>query len=321
VTQQRHDRRRVGFTLIELLIVMAIIAVLIALSVGASMRLLGASQTGATRTTLTRLETRLQTQMSVRADRAREAIIPDAVKQLATSNWDPANLNRGNFNHDLARVIFVKLRLKAEFPQSFDEALSPAPGYLLPVPAYVKFLTTQRGITGSSAATAPFESAICLYMALKFGPEAVSEEDVGTGGAVREFPLRVGTAEVMVPGYCDAWGEPLLFCRWPVGLPVGAPPAATRGVSFINPGGASTGFDDPMDPKNVLQATFPGSTVFANLVHPIYPRSGATSATRPKLLPVILSAGVDRQMGITDRRWLGTWTGEANDNIITERFR
>ena len=51
-----------------------------------------------------------------------------------------------------ARVMYVKFRLKQEFPTTFAEALNPYP--LPPKPTYVAYLN-KLGITGSSAATGP----------------------------------------------------------------------------------------------------------------------------------------------------------------------
>src|SRR5262245_857846 len=75
--RQHQPNGRPGFTLIELLIVIAIIAVLIALVSSAAFRVMGSSLISTTRTILTRLEERLRHQWTVKADRGREAVIPD----------------------------------------------------------------------------------------------------------------------------------------------------------------------------------------------------------------------------------------------------
>src|SRR5688572_13047774 len=115
--KNQHRNCRGGFTLLELLIVMSIIAVLMALSVAAAFRLMAASQTGSTRTLLTRLEERLKHQMTVKADRACEAKLPESITNQPTGQY----LRRLGLQGDLARVVYVKLRLKADFPMSFRE--------------------------------------------------------------------------------------------------------------------------------------------------------------------------------------------------------
>src|SRR5262245_13683081 len=108
--RKHREATRPGFTFIELLVVIALLAVLMTLTAAAAFKLLGASATSSTRTLLTRLEERVKHQMTVKADRAREQKLP------------PALLTDLGVSNDLARVIYVKLRLKADFPMTFSEA-------------------------------------------------------------------------------------------------------------------------------------------------------------------------------------------------------
>ncbi|MGL4550698.1 MAG: type II secretion system protein [Gemmataceae bacterium] len=340
-----YERRtRAGFTLIELLVIISIIAVLLTLTASAAFRLMGASATGTTRTMMTRLEERLRNLMTVEADRAREGSVPRGIlAQMAGGN------------QDLARVIYVKLRLKARFPMSFNEALSPAPGIyddydavlpatpkvlsVRPIPSYRAFLKA-RGITAGATPPDPHESACCLYMALKHGNEATSEEEVGVGGAVKQIdkvkangvPKNVTAVEC----YVDAWLSPVIYCRTPTGSPM-YPAAGTfnapyvPGVSLIHPLGAGSGFDDPGDPKNLLNLTgarFPGQATFTSLLHPVYARTGSNA--RPVLSPVILSAGPDGLSGLDPLtlEYLSPSPGAkrnypateaSNDNVLTDR--
>jgi prepilin-type N-terminal cleavage/methylation domain-containing protein len=297
----RHvpSTRRSAYTLIELLVTISIIAVLLGLTAGVAFRVLGSSATSNTRTLLTRLEERIRQQMTVKADRAREEQIPAG---------SPIMTLAGN-NPDLARVILIKLRLKANFPMSFREALAPAPGYgIQPVSAYRAYLN-ERGITLASLGATPaaHESAACLYMALNHGPETTTDKDVGAAGATKEING--------VMCYVDAWGSPLVFCRHPVGN------APSGGRSIIHPAGAPQGFEDPVDPKGLLfSPSFTGAATFASLVHPLQPRV-TTNAARPTLSPVVVSIGPDRKAGF-DPLTLAPLPGtDADDTVLTERFR
>ncbi|NBO91613.1 MAG: hypothetical protein EBV06_04760 [Planctomycetia bacterium] len=301
---------RHAFSLIELIIIISIIAVLLTLTASAAFRLLGASGTGATRTLLMRLETRLRQQMTVKADRARETPIPAEFRN------DPVFGPLITTYPDLAKVIYVKLRLKADFPVTFREALDPSggKGIVRPIPAYVQFLK-QRNVTLASlgATPQPYESSVCLYMALRHGQDTTTDEETGTGGSVKQ----VNGFECFV----DAWGTPLIFCRTPIG--------GTNGASLL--GSAPNGFDDPSDPKNLLltpsfynSGTGPAYQVFSALVHPVLPRNGAPTISRPTLSPVIISAGPDRKHGLADLTRLTVDNSNppaSNDNVLTEKFR
>jgi len=215
---------RPGFTLIELLTIIAIVGVLMALTAGAAFRLMGASATGATRTLLTRLETRLRQQWTYKADRAREAVLPDIYKILSGAVVDTSSpTGQPRYiggNQDLARAIYVKVWLKAHFPMSFNEALNPAGGLaidnrpgvvnIVPVRAYVRFLA-EHGITSGGNPPEPHESAVCLYMALMHGQETTSDKDTGLAGAVRPLVGSIA-GHKPAPGFVDAWGQPLVFC-------------------------------------------------------------------------------------------------------------
>jgi hypothetical protein len=262
-------------------------------------RVMGSSATANTRTLLQRLEERTRQQMTYKADRAREEQIPAGSPILALAGNNP----------DLARVILIKLRMKANFPMSFREALAPAPGYgIQPVSAYRAYLN-ERGITLATLGPTPaaHESSACLYMALNHGPETTTDKDTGSAGATKEING--------VMCYVDAWGSPIVFCRNPVGN------APAGGVSLIYPAGAPRGFEDPVDPKGLLfSPSLTNPATFASLVHPLQPRIASNDA-RPVLSPVIVSIGPDKRIGF-DLLTLAPLPGpDADDTVLTERFK
>src|SRR5579859_228907 len=151
-----NRRFRPAFTLIELLVVIAIIGVLISLSAAAFFRTLSVKKGKNTQQLIQKLYTQLQRQMKAVIDDARTESISSKTTVMTLAGNDP---NR-------ARIIWIKLRLKQQFPMSYAEALNPGGGVipqseLAPEPAYGKILAGK-----GSALNPATESAACLLMAL-----------------------------------------------------------------------------------------------------------------------------------------------------------
>src|SRR4051794_620011 len=102
--------RRFAFTMVELLIVIAIMAVLVALTASAVSQVASAQQKSVTDHLLTRLSSELTGQWTPVVDQARQDSVPPQITALAGN--DPRR----------ARVLWIKLRLRKEFPVNFDEA-------------------------------------------------------------------------------------------------------------------------------------------------------------------------------------------------------
>lgn len=287
---------RRAFTLIELLVVLALIATVAALSVAATMKFIGVQQASTTRTALTKLQTQLEAHWAEAIRRAKEEPIPDSVRQhpdFAAMVGNDAHANAR------ARVIYVKLKLRQAFPMTFDEALNPHP-----LPALSPYVTALRnlGIARSTPETLPYESAICLRLALERAP--------GDGG-VKVEDLGVPTIPVTVPGgqatcFVDAWDSPVVFCRWPTGCPE------------LNPNGPSAGRNDPGDPEGLLNVpawtTSPGAMLFKRLCHDVPGRQGNAPASSYKLVPLVVSAGGDRRLEMALRTLLPEGAG-SRDNL------
>jgi prepilin-type N-terminal cleavage/methylation domain-containing protein len=297
--ETRREARpiRPGFTLIELLVVLAIVAVLITLGAAAAYKVLGSQSTKITRDLISRLDSRLRQQSAKCQDEAR----------LDTPGAQVLQLMAGG-DMQRAKVIMAKLKLKQWFPTTFAEALNgPGAGYPAK-PAYQAYLA-QYGITGGTSPPQPHESAACLLMILQHGAETAGENDLG---------LTANTKIIGgVPCLVDAWGQPLVFCRWPVGdLATGG-----TGVSPVNPSGAQLNFNDPLDPAGLLTWDTPptgwltnSSSLFQSTCHPLPNRSGGQPVSL-NLSMVIVSSGPDKQLGL-DPVTLNTLTAsQTNDNL------
>lgn len=282
-----HRRNRAGFTLIELLVVISIIAVLASLTGAAIFKSITARKRKNTEQTIQKLYAQLQRQMKATIDDARTETIPPSV--LALAGNDP---NR-------ARVVWIKLRLKQQFPQTYAEALQPASGYINPEPAYGKILA------GRSAAKNPLtESAACLLMALT----ARNRRGVDQDAAFLSVLEKLDTDGDGVPEICDGYGNPLYFCRWP-NPPAGDPNyilLTTPPPGGWNPNPTAT-FQDPQDPTGTLQAPGWGSLASVGIPTPnLY------------MVPVIVSAGPDGKLGLALGTMAVTSTADNQDNIYSD---
>src|SRR5262249_28069863 len=116
-------RQRTGFTLVELLIVIGIIVVLAALTLSATMQVIGTQYKNNSEQTVKKVALGVQKQWDIVVSTAKNERIPPGVISLAGGD------------ERRARVLWIKLRLKQEFPMTYTEALQPwgpatAPAYL-----------------------------------------------------------------------------------------------------------------------------------------------------------------------------------------------
>ena len=300
--------RRAGFTLIELLVVIAIIGILAALAAGAAVRLIAVQQKNNTNTLVQKVNGSLQRSWNASLDDIKYEItmgqVPTVVVTLAGGDLPRAN------------VIWRKLRLKKEFPQSFQEALSPTAGTNLnipgmgPRPEYVAALKN-AGITSGSNPPANYESSVCLLMSLSIARRGVvlSPTDLGTD-AVK--PVTGATSLQQIQ---DAYKTPIGFWRWPYGNP---------DMNGLVPGVKAAQID-PQDPEGTLlnpgwnnPNNVQNITIFETLCHPIHSGSGASwKPVANYLIPVVGSAGPNMQLGLDPYSMAVTNTAQASDNIYS----
>lgn len=297
-----NDHRR-AFTLIEILVVIAIIAILAALVARGLRAMVGAQQESNTITTIKTLASALDRQWS--------AVVATASKEPPPTNV----LTMAGGHPGRAKVIWVKLRLRQEFPMNLSEVISPSiAGGLLSAsdlaakPSYVS-AASQAGLSASSNASVwPLESSFTLKLALmqNRGGGALSEDNFASNALATQIytyttvqPIQpTGNAVLSGPKMLvDGWSGPIIFYRWPTKNPdpdcTSAPAAAP-----IDP-------DDPdgllLDPSWNNAANFgaqAGVYWFEQYCHPVHAIVGGTyTPVAYKTRPAIISAGPDHNFG------------------------
>jgi prepilin-type N-terminal cleavage/methylation domain-containing protein len=261
--------KRPGFTLVELMVVIAIIAVLVTITVAAVMQVLTIEKKRATEATIQKITSELDRQMKAVFDTAKTEPIPQNVVTLAGGQ------------SGRARVIWIKMRLKQEFPMSYAEAHNPIPAAVLQPngPLVLSDLPAKNVFKGLPAAAnnAATESSACLLIALTQGRRGVTWDPQQTLGAgfVRD------TDGDGVPELVDTWDTALYFVRWPYNN------------TDLNPSGAQPGVNDSQDPEGLLSnPTWVSSygNVFAQLCHPV-----AAGASYKNLNPFVASCGTNQK--------------------------
>ena len=295
---RRNRSPRAGFTLVELLIVISIIGLLAALSVGAAVTLMGVQKKNNSKLVIEKTADALDQQWKAQVDQAKNESISAGELNLAGN--DPRR----------ARVIHIYLRLRQEFPETYAEAVSSLtiPGYpaMQPKNAYVKAL-------GSRSGNASTESAACLLLALSQPRRGMGfKADIALGsGAVQDTDCD-GINEIV-----DGWQRPIGFWRWP-----------TQNNELSNTLSAN-----PLDPEGTLMAPSWNNANNSTSVltfealcggnYAIHTGSGATWAPAPQLAktrPVIGSAGPDGLWGVGWGDMLSDGTGNDYDNLYSYRL-
>jgi len=321
----RPTAGRAAFSMVELMVVIAIVGILATITTSAAIAILGQQKSTNTETVIKTISSALDQRWRAVVNQARTETIPSTIltKLLAMAGQ----------NDRRARIIWIKLRLKQEFPMNFTEASDPwslpsSPPttnyYSLPtastyalqlsdIPSgftYSKFKNdlTQAGVSSTSFSsdpkTWPFESAALLILALRkgasgnpFDEEKMAANYVQTASGVPKVAQGVNLKVLL-----DAWGQPLVFYRWPV----------NDEVNNSNPAGATSKNNDPLDPEGLLlDPTWNNWNNFRNLqgvfwfeqyCHPIkVGNAREPQSYSPKsyyMVPVIASAGRNNKLGL-----------------------
>lgn len=309
----RGRPRRAAFTLIELLAVIAIIAVLLAMSAAAFYRTRVQQQESATNVTLSKLQSELDVQWKTVLDRGAEDARTRSIPQAILS-WSGNDDRR-------AKVVWTKILLRVEFPQTFYDAVNfpvalKSMGFNVPMKS--DYFQAVQGMAPAPVANpgypqAHYESAALLYLALKQGRRGMQafnpNEQVG--------PHAIGSVDLYGKSFnvfIDTWGEPIAFIRWPTGATmmddINQPP-----FQVLNTIAGVPTAVDPQDPEKTLHvATWANQSSFSNSIHPL-------NANGPlNLSPFVFSAGRDKQYGV-DATYAGVGSTDELDNLYGYRQR
>jgi prepilin-type N-terminal cleavage/methylation domain-containing protein len=302
MTSQKHSMFRAacfrpGFTLIELMIVLAIIGIIVSLAASATMQVITRQKAANTELTIQKVNDALKTHWRAVIEQARTEQIPDnnniysSLIAMAGGPSDPDSVRR-------ARVIWIKLRLKQQFPMNFKEALTPNP-LLVPAPVFVQALQGKPSFSEPQI----YESSVCLLLALSQGRKGAAAFDQDRLASTEMADA--GTFNSVMTGLkaiIDGWGRPLVFYRWPIRGEVGASDPNPTHNGKLDPNRPLPLLGDPSDPDAVLMATAwnnnalyagkQGVWTFEKLFHPVHVGSGiAYKPVSYYTLPVIASAG------------------------------
>ncbi len=250
---QPRLRSRGGFTLVEILVVVAILALLTALTAGGVQSVRIAQMKRTTDTTVGKCQTGVDTQVKAISDQ----IVKERANRNARSKDFDTFVGYCDGDEDRAAALLTYCRLRQAFPQTATELASggfsigsvgfPRPQAFAPL----------AGINGPAEHVA----AAVLYVALSKRTLAGNEfAGEGTAGAEMDITLNGISCRV----YKDAWANPITFQRFAQSAELNTPDYAN----------AKTGLLDPFDPlgklagnwtnKAAIEASFGGAGFFNN---------------------------------------------------------
>lgn len=274
---------RPAFTLVEILVVLAIIAILSALTVGAVIKMTSAGKLSNTRSIMSSIDKTLKEHWAYVAAEAKKETglsVP-----FATMN---AIFGADATGGDRNRVLWIKMRLMEAFPISFAEVANPYPyaSGIIPTTMRKYNSTYQKVLSAKQPGTNPAaESSACLLMALSLvrNGTSLSSDVLGTSYVT-------DTDGDTIPELVDGWGTPLTFFRFPTQNPYLQAAVPVKA-------GAKAKYADPLDPDGVFLnwAAGVGRTTFEKNVHII---GYAATANASYIVPTIVSAGPDVKLGL-----------------------
>jgi prepilin-type N-terminal cleavage/methylation domain-containing protein len=263
-------RRTAGFTLVELLVVFAIIAILAALTATAVFKVISVQQSNNTQLTIKTLSSLLDKNWAAVIRDHQTDRIPDSVMAIA------------GFEERRARVIWIKLNLKKEFPMNLTEAVNPVslpsaivnlapPNSLLrqflipavdvqglgPKPAYIAAITRATQIQGAvinanstDLDAWPLESSFTLVMDLqqnRAGSAFAEESFTANALATEIFKWGGSPPQAIQPALLV--GPKMVVDAWTTPLVLYRWPVGNTDFQTMN---TKTTYPDPLDPQGTL---------------------------------------------------------------------
>jgi hypothetical protein len=260
------------------MVVLGIIGVLVALSIGAVMRIQTVQQI--------RSSSDVVEKVQVAVDNQYKALIAQAQTDMRNQSQDAtALINYFNGDTDSALALLTYCRVRQSFPQTFAE-VQTLPTVLVNgqnIPYFTVggafFQLKSQFAPFANAATMPStnltpsqQSAALLYA-------AVAQTGAGGSTFASDEALTSAHFDFQVPGsvtihvYKDAWNQPIGYCRFGTNSELQNPPYANTTI----PPGATIPYIDPLDPAGKLynwannsgaaskaQATTFAATLFLN---------------------------------------------------------
>jgi prepilin-type N-terminal cleavage/methylation domain-containing protein len=306
----RMPRRQAGFTLIELLVVIAIIGTLVGLLLGGIIPWIDGQKRRNTKALLKKLDHEVSEIYNEAVKKFRAETPPGIIDTFFVCNGNTA----------LQKAIWIKLRIKQNFPMSYAEALNPAGAYSLQLggalPAQKHFTNALNGRVAANDQQT--ESAALLLIALKagYGGRKFDADSILSASGMKD------TDGDGLPEIVDGFGKAVAFFRWGTGKPeldaLGGPLPPWNGLAPAPTAYVNRDTED--SDRALMSATWnqdvsplpAGVVAFQNLCHPI-----RTSTTHRSYftIPVIVSAGPDGSFGLD---WYMTpLDGTEADNLYS----
>jgi type II secretory pathway pseudopilin PulG len=323
-------------SLLELLVVMLIITALASLVLSAVFAVRESQMKSFTETLVQKLASALDQHGKAVIDQIREEPVP--VWALTMANGDPR----------IAKVIYLKTRLKQEFPVTFFEAIYPnanytplqtaayqTPGGAADLPAkssYARAIGSLQGsylpvINGSTKIPVPdqnlppgFEASALLYLTLSQGRRGVTGFNVDENiepTAIRTATIATANGALTLKYFVDSWGNPVRFWTFPYyNSELNAPPYR-QDYAMVNGTAVATTQNqqspDPQDPERAFQSfanpPYPWAASFQAMVYPFVQVSQNPPTNDVRMLiSVVGSAGRDGQWGGDDPSFYFTMT-------------